>query len=81
MDKELKMNSRLLDLALHRYDEEERRNKLIDNKNATYVAFLGVMLTIQSTILPYVSKLFPHISTPILNFYSLPLSFYLFIYL
>ena len=42
----------LLDLALHRYDEEVERNELIDSKNRSIVAFLGVMLTIQYTILP-----------------------------
>jgi hypothetical protein len=42
----------LLDLALHRYDEEVQRNELIDGRNKSIVAFLGVMLTIQCTILP-----------------------------
>ena len=42
----------LLDLALHRYDEEVERNDSIDNKNKSMVAFLAVMLTIQCTILP-----------------------------
>lgn len=42
----------LLELALHRYDEEVQRNEIIDNRNKSIVAFLGVMLTIQSTILP-----------------------------
>ncbi|MBQ9161117.1 MAG: hypothetical protein IJ122_07340 [Methanobrevibacter sp.] len=42
----------LLELALHRYDEEVERNEEIDNKNKSMVAFLGVMLTIQFTILP-----------------------------
>ena len=42
----------LLELALHRYDEEVHRNQLIDDKNKSIVAFLGVMLTIQCTILP-----------------------------
>ena len=37
----------LLQLALHRYDEEVQRNELIDSKNKSIVAFLGVMLTIQ----------------------------------
>lgn len=41
----------LLELALHRYDEEVGRNEAIDNKNKSMVAFLGVMLTIQCTIL------------------------------
>lgn len=42
----------LLDLALHRYDEEVQRNEIIDSRNKSIVAFLGVMLSIQSTILP-----------------------------
>lgn len=42
----------LMDLALHRYDEEVVRNESIDSKNKSIVAFLGVMLTIQCTILP-----------------------------
>ena len=42
----------LLELALHRYDEEVQRNELIDSKNKSIVAFLGVMLTIQCTIFP-----------------------------
>lgn len=29
----------LLDLALHRYDEEVERNMAIDNKNKSMVAF------------------------------------------
>lgn len=41
----------LLQLALHRYDEEVQRNESIDNKNKSMVAFLAVMLTIQCTIL------------------------------
>lgn len=44
-------NQRLLmDLALHRYDEEVVRNQSIDNKNKSMGAFLAVMLTIQCTI-------------------------------
>ena len=41
-----------MDLALHRYDEEVVRNESIDSKNKSIVEFLGVMLTIQCTILP-----------------------------
>lgn len=41
----------LLELALHRYDEEVGRNDAIDNKNKSMVAFLAVMLIIQCTIL------------------------------
>lgn len=52
----------LLDLSLHRYEEEERRNELIDNKNQSLVAFLGVMLTIQCTLLPNIVDLYEVIS-------------------
>lgn len=54
----------LLDLALHRYDEEVQRNELIDSKNKSIVAFLGVMLTIQCTILPKLIE-FKEILTPL----------------
>ncbi|MCQ2738584.1 MAG: hypothetical protein MJ224_08265 [archaeon] len=43
-----------MDLALHRYDEDERRNQLVDSKNSSFIAFLGVMLTIQSTLISYI---------------------------
>lgn len=41
----------MLELALHRYDEEYNRNKSVDDKNQSMGAFLAVMLTIQSTVL------------------------------
>ena len=50
--KDLNSGKILLDLALHRYDEEVVRNESIDSKNKSIVAFLAVMLTIQCTILP-----------------------------
>ena len=50
--KEYDSEKLLLDLALHRYDEEVQRNEIIDSRNKSIVAFLGVMLTIQCTILP-----------------------------
>ena len=49
---ELKKEMLLLELALHSYDEEVHRIESIDNRNKSIVAFLGVMLTIQCTILP-----------------------------
>ncbi len=54
MDNILEQNKLLLDLALHRYDEDERRNQLVDSKNSSFIAFLGVMLTIQSTLISYI---------------------------
>lgn len=47
----------LLELALHRYDEEVERNEAIDSKNKSMVAFLAVMLTIQCSILLRVIEL------------------------
>ena len=46
--KDLNSGKMLLNLALHRYDEEVGRNEAIDNKNKSMVAFLAVMLTIQA---------------------------------
>ena len=42
----------LLELALHRYDEVNRRNELIDDKNKSMIAFIGVMLTIEFSTMP-----------------------------
>lgn len=53
----------LLELALHRYDEEVERNEAIDNKNKSMVAFLGVMLTIQFSILPRLIEFNEFLST------------------
>ena len=49
---ELNREILLIKLALHVYDEEVQRNESLDNRNKSIVAFLGVMLTIQCTILP-----------------------------
>ena len=35
---------------MHNYDEEVRRNELIDSKNSQMIAFLGIMFTIQLTL-------------------------------
>lgn len=40
----------LLDLMLRNYDEEERRNELIDSKNSQMIILTGAMLTLQSTL-------------------------------
>lgn len=58
MDEEKERNKLLLELAFHRYEEEEKRNQLIDSKNKSFVAFLGVMLTLQSTIAPKIIELY-----------------------
>ena len=52
----------LLELAFHTYEEEERRNQLIDSKNKSFVAFLGVMFTIQATIASNFNSMFDGIS-------------------
>lgn len=40
----------LLDLMIHYYDEDERRNELIDSKNSQMIVLSGAMLTLQSTL-------------------------------
>ena len=47
---ELNRNKLLLDLIMHRYDEEERRNKEIDSKTNTMMPVLGFMFSLQSTL-------------------------------
>ena len=44
----------LLNLALHRYDEVNNRNISVDNKNKSMIALIGVILTIEITILPQI---------------------------
>lgn len=46
----------LLELALHRYDEINRRNEIIDDKNKSMIAFIGVMLTIEFSAIPNIIK-------------------------
>lgn len=75
----------LLELALHRYDEEVVRNEAIDNKNKSMVAFLAVMLTIQCTVLIRLIELNTGISSNgmrllfslfIISFFSIHLRYY-----
>lgn len=42
----------LLELALHRYDEVNKRNDIIDSKSKSMIAFIGVMLTIEFSAIP-----------------------------
>lgn len=42
----------LLELALHRYDEVNMRNEIIDDKSKSMIAFIGVMLTIEFSAIP-----------------------------
>ena len=44
----------LLNLALHRYDEANNRNISVDNKNKSMIGFIGIILTIEITILPQI---------------------------
>lgn len=55
----------LLELALHRYDEVNRRNELIDEKNKSMIAFIGVMLTIEFSTMPTLINILN--KTPIKN--------------
>lgn len=55
----------LLELALHRYDEVNRRNEIIDSKSKSMIAFIGVMLTIEFSAIPALINIFN--KTPITN--------------
>ena len=50
-DETLKRNKLLLDLMTHVYDEDERRNELVDSKNSQMIVLSGAMLTLQSTLI------------------------------
>lgn len=39
----------ILDMLIHAYEEDERRNTLVDSKNSQMIAILGVMFTIQGS--------------------------------
>ena len=45
-------NKLLLKLIIHAYDENERRNELVDSKNSQMIVLTGAMLTLQATLLP-----------------------------
>lgn len=46
----LKRDKLLLDLMIHAYEEDERRNALVDTKNSQMIILTGAMLTLQSTL-------------------------------
>ena len=41
----------LLELMTHVYEEDERRNELVDSKNSQMIILSGAMLTLQSTLI------------------------------
>lgn len=49
-DISVKRDKLLLDLMFRVYDEDERRNELIDTKNSQMIIFIGSLLTLQSTL-------------------------------
>lgn len=49
-EKVISQDTLLFKLMMHNYDEEVRRNELIDSKNSQMIAFLGIMFTIQLTL-------------------------------
>ena len=51
-EKIIKQDKLLFKLMMHTYDDENKRNELIDSKNSQMIAFLGIMLTIQLTFAP-----------------------------
>lgn len=53
-DERFQSNKRLLDLMTHVYDEEERRNELVDTKNSQMIILTGAMVTLQSTVVSQV---------------------------
>lgn len=50
-DETLKRDKLLLELMTHVYEEDERRNELVDSKNSQMIVLSGAMLTIQSTLI------------------------------
>lgn len=48
-DEKLKADKLLLELMVHAYEEDERRNELIDTKNSQMIILTGAMLSLQST--------------------------------
>ena len=52
-DETLKKDKLLLELMTHVYDEDERRNELVDSKNSQMIVLSGAMLTLQSTLISF----------------------------
>lgn len=49
-EKELNKKKLLLKLMIHNYDEEAKRNELVDSKNSQMIVLTGAMLTLQATL-------------------------------
>lgn len=62
----LKRDKLLLDIMIHAYDEDERRNALVDTKNSQMILLTGSMLTLQATLISkmLIDTIF---SNPIIN--------------
>ncbi|KZX17462.1 hypothetical protein [Methanobrevibacter filiformis] len=50
-------NDFLFDLIKYKYNEENQRNFEIDTKNNSMIAFLGVMLTVQTTFGSFIENM------------------------
>ena len=57
----------ILDMMIHAYEEDERRNTLVDSKNSQMIAILGVMLTIQGSLFTFLLSNFATINFPVMN--------------
>lgn len=49
-EKELNKKKLLLKLMIHNYDEEAKRNELVDSKNSQMIVLTGAMLTLHATL-------------------------------
>jgi hypothetical protein len=61
-DSIFKRDKFLLDMMIHAYEEDERRNTLVDSKNSQMIACIGVMLTIQGSLFTYLLSHFSKIN-------------------
>lgn len=66
-DSVLKRDKFILDMLIHAYEEDERRNTLVDSKNSQMIAILGVMLTIQGSLFTFLLSNFITINSPAIN--------------
>ena len=57
----------ILDMMIHAYEEDERRNTLIDSKNSQMIAILGVMLTIQGSLFTFLLSNFTTLNSSAMN--------------
>lgn len=57
-DSIFKRDKFLLNMMIHAYEEDERRNTLVDSNNSQMIACIGVMLTIQGSLFTYLLSQF-----------------------